>query len=115
MTKKRCEVGFAKSAEDDLLGILEWYSTQLVPEVGQRLVAQIIEHVEQLETYPESGRVVPEFDTPSLRELLMDPYRIVYRYDGASVSVVRVWRFERLMDTGLAGTSNKGIEQNARR
>ncbi|MDY0341178.1 MAG: type II toxin-antitoxin system RelE/ParE family toxin [Coriobacteriia bacterium] len=105
MTDKHCEVGFAKSAEDDLLGILEWYAAQLVPEVGSRLVAAIVEHVEQLEQYPDSGRMVPEFGTPSLRELLLDPYRIVYRHDGDMVSIVRVWRSERLMeDSGLSGS-----------
>ena len=97
----RCEVAFAKSAEDDLLDILAWYSSQQAPEVGARVVVAIIEQVEHLVELPDSGRVVPELETPWLRELQLPPYPIVYRHEDAVVTVVRVWRSERLMDTTL--------------
>jgi toxin ParE1/3/4 len=101
----RIEVEFAKSAEDDLLDILAWYSSQQVPEVGKRFVAAIIERVDQLAVFPDSGRVVPEFETPWLRELELPPYRIVYRRNHDAVVIVRVWRSERLMDPGLDGNA----------
>ena len=102
--QKRCEVQFADSAEQDLDAIVAWYDDQLVPEVGQRLVAAVIEHVEQLEIFPESGTVTPEFDNPLLRELHLPPFRIVYRIESADlVSIARVWRSERLMDPALEG------------
>jgi plasmid stabilization system protein ParE len=104
--QKRCTVQFAVSAEQDLDAIVTWYDSQLVPEVGQRLVAAVIEHVEQLEVFPESGTVTPEFDNPLLRELHLPPFRIVYRIEGADlVSIVRVWRSERLMDPALGGNA----------
>jgi toxin ParE1/3/4 len=99
----RVPVAFAKSAEDDLHDILAWYASQQVPEVGQRLVAAIIERVGQLGAFPESGKVVPEFETPWLRELEQPPFRIVYRRDHSLVTIVRVWRSERLMDPNLEG------------
>jgi plasmid stabilization system protein ParE len=88
-----------------MLQIMAWYSSQQVPDVGKRLVAAIIERVEQLAMFPDSGRVVPEFDTPWLRELELPPFRIVYRRDEAVVTVIRVWRSERLMDPNLAGNA----------
>ena len=94
----RVEIDFAKSALEDLSDILVWYSSQLVPEVGERLVAAVVERVEQLAAFPDSGKVVPEFDTPWLRELELPPFRIVYRRDADAVTIVRVWRGERLMD-----------------
>jgi len=94
---RRFDLSFAKSAEDDLLDILAWYSAQQVPEVGRRLVTAIIERIEQLAMFPDSGRVVPEFETPWLRELELPPYRIVYRREDTMVTIVRVWRSERLM------------------
>ena len=104
--QKRCEVQFTESAEQDLDGIITWYDAQLVPEVGQRLVATVIEHVEQLEFFPESGTVTPEFENPALRELQLPPFRIVYRVESATlVSIVRVWRSERLMDPALGGNA----------
>jgi toxin ParE1/3/4 len=96
---RRVEISFAKSAQDDLLGVREWYSSQMVPEVGERLVAAVIERVEQLATFPDSGKVVPEFETPWLRELGLPPFRIIYRRDEHSITIVRVWRSERLMDS----------------
>ena len=92
---KGFRVEFAKSAENDLLGIVSWYSSREVPEVGRRMVAAVFERVDQLALLPDSGRIVPEFDTPWLRELEMPPYRIVYRRDDAVVTIVRVWRSER--------------------
>ncbi len=104
--QKRCEVQFAGSAESDLDAIIAWYEEQLVPDVGQRLVAAIIERVEQLEVFPESGTVTPEFENPLLRELHLPPFRIVYRIEGTDlVSIVRVWRSQRLMDPTLGGNA----------
>lgn len=98
---QRCEVELAESAEDDLRGILAWYSSRQVPGVGASMVGAIIEHVERLAAFPDSGRIVPEFETPWLREVQLPPYRIVYRHEDALVTVVRVWRSERLMDPTL--------------
>lgn len=104
--QKRCEVRFADSAEQDLDAIIAWYDAQLVPDVGQRLVAAIIERVEQLELFPESGTVTPEFENPLLREVHFPPFRIVYRIEAPHlVSIVRVWRSERLMDPALGGNA----------
>lgn len=90
-------IAFAESAVRDLEDMRDWYASQGVPEVGARLIGEVISSVEQAAQFPESGRIVPEFDTPRLRELLRPPFRIVYRLDGDLVSVVRVWRSERLM------------------
>ena len=102
---KGFRVELAQSAEDDLLDIVAWYTSQQVPEVGKRFVAAVLERVGQLALFPDSGRIVPEFDTPWLRELEMPPYRIVYRRDDAVVTVVRVRRSERLMDLHLEGNA----------
>lgn len=96
MPKKRT-VTFAVSAFDDLEDILVWYRNQEVPGIGQKLVGEIISQVERLAVYPESGRIVPEFEIPHLRETIYPPYRIVYRLDGSKVKIVRIWRSERLL------------------
>lgn len=97
MPRKR-RVTFAESAARDLEDVREWYAAQLAPVVGDRLVHEVIERVEQVAEFPESGRIVPEFDMPWLRELVHPPFRIVYRVDRERVRVVRVWRSERLMN-----------------
>ena len=102
---RRRRVTFAESAIRDLEDVRDWYGAQLAPEVGNRLVREIVESVEQLAEFPESGRVVPEFEVLWLRELVHGPFRIVYRLDDERVRVVRVWRSERLMQASDAETT----------
>lgn len=84
------------------MGIREWYASQEVPEVSVRQVAAIIERVEQLEAFPDSGGMVPEFEVSWLRKLELPPYRVAYRRDPDVVTIVCVIRSERLMDPDLA-------------
>ena len=91
-------IRFAESALADLESIRDWYAEQDVPEVGERLVGEIIASIEALADHPDMGRIVPEFEQPFLRELIRPPYRVVYRRDPKRVRVVRVWRSERLLD-----------------
>lgn len=93
----RRRISIAESAVRDLEDVRDGYVAQSAPEVGDRLVREIVHRLEQLAEFPDSGRVVPEFDTPWLRELVHPSFRIVYRVDGVRVRIVRVWRSERLM------------------
>lgn len=91
------EVSLSQSALDDLQAIIDWYQQEKAPEVGQRLVNDILNRLEQISDHPSSGRMVPEMQNPDLRELIHSPFRIVYLVESDSCSVVRVWRSERLL------------------
>jgi len=91
------KVTLAESAVRDLEEIVSYYQEQGVPEIGSRLVAEILARIESLRQLPDSGRIVPEFESPNLRELIHAPFRIVYRREPRRVRVVRVWRSERLL------------------
>ena len=49
------------------------------PVYAEHLVDRIARRLEQACEFPESGRVVPEFARPEIRELIERPYRLVYR------------------------------------
>ncbi len=85
----------ADSALEDIESISDWYGGQGVPDVGERIVRQLIARIDTLGDHPDMGRVVPEFQQVSLRELIHPPFRIVYRRDAELVRIVRVWRSER--------------------
>ena len=89
------KIRFAESAIADLEGIQSWYARQGVSDAGARIAGDIVERIEYLADYPDMGRVVPEFDQDSLREIIRPPFRIVYRRDSGTVRIVRVWRSER--------------------
>ena len=91
------KITFAISAVEDLEEIRAWYTAQQVPEVGERLIAEVVSLVERLAELPESGRMVPEFAVAQLREIIHPPFRIVYRLEKGRVRVVRIWRSERLL------------------
>lgn len=91
----KVKITFAESAVKDLEEIISWYIKQDVPDVGSRIVQEILSQVERLTIFPESGRIVPEFGMVNLREIVIPPFRIIYRAMNKGISVVRVWRSER--------------------
>jgi len=92
---RRHKITFAVSAVKDLEDIRQWYADQHVPDMGERLLREVVDHVERLVDFPQSGRIVPEFGVTQLREIIHPLFRIVYRLDNDRVRVVRVWRRER--------------------
>ena len=68
------EVEWAQSASDDLAEI----------------AAYIARASRSLRTLSERGRVVPEYRDPSIRELLVRSYRLVYQLDEHSAQVLRI-------------------------
>ena len=91
-------IRLAESAVRDLEELGRWYARQGVPEAGERTLGRILESIGLLAEQPGMGRVVPEFGQRSLRELVRPPFRIVYRRESEGVSVVRVWRSERVLE-----------------
>ena len=93
----RIIITLAESAVQDLEAIRDYYQEQEVPEIGDRFLKEIISSVEELAIHPDRVRMVPEFNSPQLRELIHPPFRVVYRRYKEKISIVRVWRSERLM------------------
>lgn len=52
--------------------------------------------VERLRAFPQSGRVVPEHGSAEVREVIVGPFRVVYRYRGSTVEIATVFRSSRL-------------------
>jgi len=40
---------------------------------------QLISETDRLQEFPEFGRIVPEYRSDNIREIVFRPYRIVYR------------------------------------
>ncbi len=60
------------------------------------MVERLVVAVERLKQFPDSGRIVPEHQNPTLREVLEGSYRIVYRRLPAEVQVLTVVHGARL-------------------
>ena len=91
-------VSFSGSAVADLEKIRRHYGELSAPEAAERFLVEILKNIEKLRRFPLAGRVVPEFGVKFLREVIVVPFRVVYRVDPGRVRVVRVWRSERLIE-----------------
>ena len=90
------KVVLAPRAIEDLRDIVLYVAPDR-PDAAKRLGLALIEKTKVLGSFPFSGRVVPEFDNRLIRELILKPYRIVYRVSESSkiVGVARYWHGAR--------------------
>jgi len=60
------------------------------------MVSRLVAAPSRLIQFPELGRIVPEYDQPDLRELIVRPYRLVYRLRGEFVEIATVFHAARM-------------------
>jgi len=83
-------------AISDLKNIHDYISTES-PVYANRMIEKFIERVGLLYSFPESGRIVPEFGQKSIRELIEGNYRIVYKIHPDHIGIARVHHTARLL------------------
>lgn len=66
-------------------------------EYARLFAARVLALVEGIPAHPEDGRIVPEMETPELRERLLGNYRIIYRLKQGAVEVVTILHGARLL------------------
>ncbi len=91
------KIEITQPAWDDLGDILDYHREQGVPEKGRQFILDILKKIERLASFPDSGRVVPEFEMEFVREIIFSPFRIVYQRDPHKIWIIRIWRSERLL------------------
>jgi len=68
------------------------------PEAAERWAKGLFDAVKRLESFPESGRTIPEIGRPEFREIQYGSYRVLYRFQKSSVSILTVRHARRLLD-----------------
>lgn len=69
------------------------------PQVRRQFAGRFRAAFRRLQTWPLSGRVVPERASLGYRELIVTPYRVVYTVFEDEVQVLRIWHGRRDMRT----------------
>ncbi len=83
------EVVWAEPAWDDLAAAAEYIARD--PEnYAAAFVQEVKEAAESLSEFAERGQIVPEFRDPTIRELLVRPYRLVYAVSSSQVTIIAV-------------------------
>lgn len=88
------EIIWTEPALSDLNDIAEYIALENVAAAKQ-LVQSIFLKVERLDAFPESGRIPPELEHLSYREVVASPCRIFYKQEKNQVFILYVMREER--------------------
>ena len=84
------EIRWSLAAERDLREIEDFIARD-APLRAVAFINRLVEAVDNLDTAPLLGRIVPEFQREDLRELIFRAYRVVYRLEGSGqVTILRV-------------------------
>jgi toxin ParE1/3/4 len=85
------ELIWSPQALRDLEGIRAYIAIDS-PLYADLTVRRVVAAVERLKAFPESGRIVPERNTPDIREVIVSRYRVVYRRKAGAVEIATVFR-----------------------
>ena len=95
------DVVWAPSALGDLNKIKEYIARDSV-HYASKFVDGAFNATERLAAFPKSGRIVPEYQNPNIREIGHASYRIIYEIVNDEVYVVAVVHGRRLLpDDGI--------------
>lgn len=83
------KVVWTDDAIEDLKSINKFISIDS-PKNANRFSNKILDKTEILSNFPNLGRVVPEFNVESIRELIEGNYRIIYQIQDLKVEVIRI-------------------------
>ena len=99
-TKHSFRVVWTRIAEEDLEGIVYFIADDSV-DAALAVFARIRERATTLVNFPGKGRVAPELHQHGIvqyRELILSPWRIIYRIDGSMVYVTAVFDSRRNLE-----------------
>jgi toxin ParE1/3/4 len=91
------KVRFTRSARAEFLAGLRYIHREN-PSAAVALRRKVETRLRRLEDFPKSGRRIPEFPDLPYREVMLNPYRFVYRVQGTIVWVVAVWHGAQVPD-----------------
>ncbi len=87
---------WSEQALDDLQAIV-FFIAEDNSAVAETFGYRLISKVDFLARFPQIGRVVPEESDETIREIILRPYRIIYKVlaEKQFVAIVRIWHGAR--------------------
>ncbi len=83
------DVVWAPSALDDVDAIAAYIARDSADQAAL-FVERLLAAADRLAGFPRSGRVIPEINDPSCREIVYGAYRMMYRIEGDDVWITGV-------------------------
>ena len=82
-------VVWTHTARGDLRAIRA-YIAHDSPKHAARMVERLVRRAQQIAAFPLSGRQVPEYCVPQVREVIEGPYRIIYHVKPDQLAILAV-------------------------
>ncbi|RPI71272.1 MAG: type II toxin-antitoxin system RelE/ParE family toxin [Desulfobacteraceae bacterium] len=60
------------------------------PSAAEQWIKTVFSKIEQLKSFSETGRIVPEIKNVQFRELIYGNYRIIYRIESEQISILTI-------------------------
>ena len=95
--KKLYDVWWSETAEKDLLSIIEYIAREN-PLQASKIFREIKKRAKSLSAFPDRGRIIPELQDQGItlyRELVIGPWRIMYRVSDNRVYVLSMLDFRQ--------------------
>lgn len=86
------DVRWSQTAERDLLSIVEYIADDN-PHHAYKIFKELRKKAQSLYTFPDRGRIVPELQEQGItqyHELIVNPWRIIYRTTQRTVYILSV-------------------------
>ncbi len=94
------KIRWTELSVDDLKSIRD-YIAQDSLRFASITIGRIYDRAQLLISQPNAGRIVPEFDDPKIRELIIGNYRVVYLIvNDESIEILRIYNSARLLKKG---------------
>jgi len=91
------KLAWSEEALEDIESIAS-YIEKDSPVYAKSVVSKFFEKAEALQDFPESGRVVPEMNDVTTREIFVYSYRLIYKLGKDTILFVAVVHGRRLLE-----------------
>ncbi len=93
----RVALVWAPQAVDDLEALCE-YIARDSESYARAMAARVLQSVELIRMHPHAGRMLPEFESATLREVICGNYRVIYELVPDEVHVLTIHHGARALD-----------------
>jgi addiction module RelE/StbE family toxin len=98
------KVTWTDQSLDDLDAIFLFIARDF-SEYAKLFAIRVFEATDRLESFPKSGRVVPEIGREDIREIILGNYRIIYRIITEEVEILTVHHGAKPLDINFSNST----------
>jgi toxin ParE1/3/4 len=90
------KIKISQQAQKDMRQIYDFVSKESLQNADS-LVEKFIIKIDSLSSFPERGKIVKEFSRPSIREVSVYKFRIIYKVSPRIVRIITIHHSSRLI------------------